>query len=145
MSTRKTRTLLATLVATFAVALVPASSHALRAVPTGDRALDDYCSKAAALIDRALTESHLALIDGRDEDYAAWSALAVEMIKRSKARGCEFTSNRQIRRFRAERPDIGPVQTSPEPTTGGTSEGSSDGGSQHSPDTEAPPVGPTMG
>jgi hypothetical protein len=141
LSTRKTRTLFATLAATLAVVLVPASSHALTAKPTGDRALDDYCAKAAALIDKALTESHLALIDGRDEDYEAWSALAVEMIKRSQDRGCEFRT-RQIRRIlRDLATHVGPIQTEPGISTGGTSTG----GSTVPPGGDAPPIGPTMG
>ena len=118
-----------------------ASSNALKAKPTGDRALDDYCSKAAALIDKALTQSHLALIDGNDEDYAAWSALAVEMIKRSQARGCEFTGYRKVKRILDNAaPGVGPVQTEP-----GTSPGGKPTGGPRAPDNGAPPVGGPLG
>jgi hypothetical protein len=99
VSTRKIRTLLATSAAAIAVAVVPASSQALKAQPTGDPALDNYCAQAAALIDHALTESNLALINGDDEGSRAWDALAIEMIQRSRARGCEFTTARKIRRL----------------------------------------------
>lgn len=123
MFTRKTRTIVATVATALAVAVVPASSQALRAQPTGDRSLDDYCSKAAALIDKALTQANLALVDGRDDDFDAWSALAVDMIKRSKARGCEFTSARKIRRILSAF-EVGATETSSEPSVGTSPEGS---------------------
>jgi uncharacterized membrane protein YccC len=143
LSTRKIQTLLATVATAFAVAVVPASSQAVRAQPTGDRALDDYCNKAAALIDRALTESHLALINGDDEGFAEWSALVVEMVKRSEARGCSFSATRKIRRIlREAAPDVGPIQTEPGTSSGGTSTG---GTGPRTPDTSSPPVGGPMG
>ena len=142
MSTRKTRTLLATIATAIAVTLVPASSQALVAKPTGDRALDSYCEQAAALIDKAMTQGDLALVNGDDDGAAAWYALADDMISRSEANGCEFGAARKIRRLRrflASHPIIGPVQTQPEPTIGGTSP---DGGSRFSPGSDSPTVGP---
>jgi len=141
VSTRKTRTLLATIATAIAVTLVPASSQALVAKPTGDSALDSYCSQAAALIDKAMTQGNLALVNGDDAGAAAWYALADDMISRSEANGCEFGAARKIRklrRFLALHPNIAPVQIQPDTTTGGTSPV---GGSRLSLDSTAPAVG----
>jgi hypothetical protein len=124
MST-KIKTIIVTLVTVLAVGAVPATSHALKAKPTGNAQLDDYCTKAAALIDRALSESALALINGDDEGSRAWDEIAIEMIKRSRARGCEFAGARQIRALRLRlatdvrpggtEPTVSPGTSSPEP------------------------------
>jgi hypothetical protein len=114
--TRKTRTLIATTAAALAVAVVPASSSALTSKPTGDKRLDDYCAQAGALIDRALREGDLALVNGDDEGASAWYVLAADMIKRSQARGCDF-GFRKVRRLLRSL-DLGAVQTGPAPTVG---------------------------
>ncbi|MGI9021385.1 MAG: hypothetical protein ACR2G3_11835 [Solirubrobacterales bacterium] len=144
MSTRKTRTLLATLATAVAVAVVPASSHALKAQSTGDRALDDYCSKAAALIDRALSESNLALINGDDAESAAWDRLAIDMIRGAQARGCTFISGRRVTRLLWEYPRVGSRQTTSEPSVGTSPDRSSGGSTTTSPDSGAPPVRRSM-
>jgi hypothetical protein len=142
MSTRKTRTLFATLATALAVVVMPASSNALVAKPTGDRALDSYCQQAAALIDKAMTQGNLALVNGDDAGAAAWYALADDMISRSEANGCEFGAARKIRRLRrflAAHPNIEPIQISPEQISGGTSP---EGGARYSPGGDSPTLGP---
>jgi len=124
--TRKTRTLIVTVVAALSVAVAPASSQALTSKPTGDRALDDYCAKAGALIDKALRAGDLALVNDQDDEASAWYQLAAEMIKRSQANGCDFGFRKVKRALR--RAETGAIKagseltigTNPEPPTGPT-------------------------
>jgi hypothetical protein len=123
MTITKLRTTIAMLAATFAVAVVPAVSQAaIKSTPTGDPGLDDYCRKAAALIDHAVTQGDLATLAGDDEAAAEWNGLAADMIRRSTANGCKFYTG-PARLVGPTRPGvpIGPVQTSPEPTGDRTS------------------------
>ena len=121
MFTGKNRARLAFLAVVVAIAVVPASALALKAKPTGNAALDDYCQKAAGLIDYALSQGDLALLDGRDDEAAEWYHLAAEMIGRSQDRGCQFVSGRRIRSILNAHLNIGPRQSASGPATGGTS------------------------
>ena len=119
MLTRKTRILFAAAAAVVAIAVLPASSFALKAKPTGNPQLDDYCQQAAALIDRAITQGNLALVNGDEEGANEWYHLAAEMIERSQGAGCSFSARRKIRRI-LDQVDIGPRQTISVPPAVGT-------------------------
>ena len=113
MFTAKTRTLIVTLLAAIAVAAVPATSHAVRATPTGDRAQDDYCNKVAALINHAMAEGDRALAAGDTDNATGWYALAVQMQQRSARNGCMWVNTRKINRVRLRLEDLGPVKIPP--------------------------------
>jgi hypothetical protein len=119
MFTRKNRVLLAALTIVVAIAVVPASAFALKAKPTGDANLDNYCQQAAALIDHALSQGDLALLDGHDDEASEWYHLAAEMIGRSQANGCQFVSGRRVRNILRNHLVVAPTQgPSGAPTTG---------------------------
>ncbi len=136
MFTRKTRILFAAIAAVVAIAVLPASSFALKAKPTGDPRLDDYCQQAAALIDRAITQGNLALVNGDDDEAAEWYHLAAEMIERSQANGCSFARVHKIKSILSDHLDVGQRQTLSEPTAGTGPDGSA--GSLHLPHSGSP-------
>jgi hypothetical protein len=135
MFTRKHRILLAALTVVVAIAVVPASSFALTAKPTGDPQLDDYCQQAAALIDKAITQGNLALVNGDDDGASEWFHLAAEMIEHSQGAGCSFSA-RKIRHI-LNRVDVGLRQAVAQLPTAGTSAAGSSG-SLHLPPGSSP-------
>ena len=165
MFTSKTRTLIVTLLAAIAVAAVPATSHAVRATPTGNQAQDDYCNKVAALINHAMAQGDRAIADGDVDNATAWYALATQMQQRSARNGCMWVNTRRINRVRLELADLGPVKIPPRiksqvtmprpplvtaqdtaPIEPGTTQGDSGTSTgTHSPEVDAPTVSGPMG
>ncbi len=142
MFTRKTRIVFAALATVVAIVVLPASSFAIKAKPTGDPKLDDYCQQAAALIDRAITQGNLALVNGDDDGASEWYHLAAEMITRSQAQGCQFARiGPKVRHVLKDRPDLGPpVSSSDSPQVGTSPTGSAGGIRAHLPDIGLVPI-----
>jgi hypothetical protein len=108
----KIRTTAVTILAALSIgvasaSVAPASAEArVKASPTGDSQLDDYCRKVADLVDHAVNQAnHYASIGDADE-ASQWHALAEYMLRGATQRGCNFYAARFTGRLPTPRPTV---------------------------------------
>lgn len=112
MFSTKTRTTAAAFLAALSIgvattSVAPTSAQAaVKASPTGDSQLDDYCSKVAGLINHALQKSWEAAAAGDPDESAQWHALAEYMARSATQKGCHFYSARITGRLPTQRPTV---------------------------------------
>lgn len=64
--------------------------------PTGDPGLDEYCRKVADLVNDAILQSDLALINNDPQGSQEWWDLAMYMLAYSKSKGCNFSNRIRV-------------------------------------------------
>jgi hypothetical protein len=79
-----------------------ATVSATKANPTGNPSQDEYCSKAAELIDEAYDAGDAAYGSGDEAGGDAWYDLANEFVARATANGCRFTISLRARGLRLQ-------------------------------------------
>jgi len=75
-------------------ATTDADAARVKSTPTGDARTDDYCRQVADLINSAFAEGDRQDLLGNYEEGQAWWDLAIEMLGRARANGCDFTQAR---------------------------------------------------
>lgn len=72
------------------------SAARINSHPTGDPALDAYCRKVADLVNDAILQSDLALINNDPQGSQEWWDLAMYMLAYSKSKGCNFSNRIRV-------------------------------------------------